>query len=243
VPDDAEFDPTLAPPSDPYTDDVDVTPAAHDLHYDPTGEFQNTTEIEKVDEAGGQPPAGQPAAGTWSGRAGVRPPTDEDAVPGDADWNVREPERSNWLLPVIFAVVLVLLVGLLGLGLWLSLRNDKTPVTPASTGPRPTSAAPTSASPSATPSATVSASATIASLPDLTGLSYAAAVTLLTGIGLVPERVDTITTDLPAGYVIRTDPAGPRDLPVGTKVRLFVAVAPPPTTAPATPSPTPSPTE
>ena len=216
---------------------MDVTPAAHDLLYDPTGEFQNTTEMDKVDE-GGEPPAG-----VWSGRAGVRPPSDEEAVPGDADWSAGEPGRSPWVLPLIFAVILVLLLGLLGLGLWLSLHDDKSPETPVTTAPRPTSAAATSAAPSATPSATASAGATAASLPDLRGVSYDSAAALLTGVGLVPERVDTITTDLPPGYVIRTDPAGPRDLPVGTKVRLFVAVAPPPTTAPATPSATPSPTE
>lgn len=236
MPEDAEFDPTLAPPSDPYVDDADVTPAAHDLLYDPTGEFEHTTELAPVDDAAGPPP------GVWSGRAGVRPPTDEEPQPGEPDWE-GEPEQNNWLLPVIFGVVLLLLLGLLGLGLWLSLHHDKEPVTPASTAPHPTSAAPTSAAPSPTPSATASASATVASLPDLTGVSYDAAVALLTGVGLVPVRVDTITTDLPAGYVIRTDPAGPRDLPVGTKVRLFVAVAPPPTTAPASPSPTASPTQ
>ena len=228
LPGDPDFDPTLAPPSDPYVDDADVTMTGHDTSYDPMDGWDPS--------AGGYT---TPGADVWSGRAEVPEPGTRPAVPDDSDWASGPEPRPAWVLPVILGVALLLLLGLLGLGLWLSLRDGKTPTTPPTTTPAATSAAP-SRTPSASPTASASSSAATVALPDLKGVQYDAAVALLQGKGLVAQRVDTVNSSLPAGTVINTDPAGPVDVPAGSTVRLFVAVPPPPTTAP--PSPTDSPT-
>lgn len=212
-----DFDPTTMPPSDPYLDDTDVTMAADDHTYDPTAQYE--------------PPE------VWSGRAGVPPPGTRPAVPGETEWPSPQPPRR--VLPVIFGVVLALLVGLLALGLWLALRDKGQPNPPASPTPPATTAGTPSAPPTTTsPSPTASASPSVATvlLPDLSGVSYATAADLLSGKGLVPNRVDRVSTTVPPGVVIGTDPQGPANVPAGSTVTVFVAVAPP-TTAPASPSP------
>jgi hypothetical protein len=223
------FDPTLAPPSDPYFDDTAVTMAAHDQSYQPDDGYPG----------GGAPPA-------WSGRAGVPPPETRPPTPYQQEWG--EPERRGgaWYLPALLGLVVALLFGLVALGLWLGLRNHDKPgpsttVTPA---PTVTSAAPvrTSVAPSAPP--TTASSAALVELPDLSNVSYTDAADLLRTRGLVAKRVNEVNSSLPKDTVIRTDP-GPGQVPVGSTVTVFVATPPPPpppppTTAPASPTPSPS---
>jgi hypothetical protein len=230
LPEGSDYDATLPPPSDPYVDDADVSTISGDSSYD-TGEWDETSGY------------GQGGAPTWSGRAGVPEPGTRPPVPGEEGWEPGGPRGGGaWYLPVVLGIVLLLLLGLVGLGLWLGLRDSGgKPLAPASSAPA------TSAVPSPTRTATVApttpppttAAATV-SLPDLSGVAYGEAASLLTAKGLVPQRVDTVDSTLPAGTVIRTDPQGPTDVPAGSTVRLFVAVHPPPTSQPS-PSPTVSP--
>ncbi len=227
MPDEPDFDPTLAPPSDPYVDDTDVTMAADDHSYDPDASYDQY---------------GETSGEVWAGRAGVPPPGTRPGAPGEEEWGEEPPEERNWLLPVIFGVVLVLLLGLLAVGLWLALRDNKKPTTPLSPAPNvttPAVAPTTAASTPSTPPSSASSASTV-SLPNLSGVEYSDAVTVLQGKGLTPKRVDKVSSTVPAGTVISTDPQGPIDVPAGSTVTAFVAVAPPPTTEPASPTASPS---
>jgi serine/threonine-protein kinase len=73
-------------------------------------------------------------------------------------------------------------------------------------------------------------------VPNLNGQDYAAAANTLTGLGLVPQRVNESSSTVPAGKVIRTDPNGGFAL-TGNTVTVVVSSGPP-----ASPSPSPSPT-
>jgi hypothetical protein len=202
-----------------------------------------------VRPASGPPQGGdtavQPRAASWSGRAGVPPPEAfavREAVPVD-----EEPDRRPWLLPMVLAILALLLLAILGIGLWLILRADDspgpaTPVTPAVT----TSATPAAPSPTTpgTPSlvTTAPASPTAAAqvvVPRLIGVDTEAAQSTLEQLGLAYRLIPRADPVARPGTVLETDPAEGSVVPVGTQVVLVVAAAPPSPapTSPALPSP------
>jgi hypothetical protein len=170
--------------------------------------------------------------GRWAARAEVRPPGPREAE--QREWVPAEP-RGTWWMPIAIGILALILLGLLGLGLWLALRgNAPAPLPSNSPTLAPTSAAP---SPSSTPSPTVSPTpspATVAIPNFLVGLSPQDAKNQLTALGLVPDETDRVDVAR-AGTVIDTQPAPGTVVPVGSTVTLIVAVAP------ASPSPSMSP--
>ncbi len=205
---------------------------------------------------GGTPPEGTEADATavvpptqrpqlWSGRAEVRPPgpgDDRELAPGE--WYGDEQAGRRWWLPILWGIVLLLLLGALGVGLWLARQavdeDDSSPPSPQPTSTAPTSA---SASPTRSPSAapTTSAAPTGLPLPPLVGLSEDAARARLEALDLEPEVVYR-PSDQPAGTVIATDPGQGEPVQPGDVVRLVVATPSPSTTAPTTAPTTTDPT-
>jgi cytoskeletal protein RodZ len=176
-------------------------------------------------------------AARWSARAGVptgprRPAPAQQWVPEEAG-----PSRT-WWLPILIGLMVLILVGLIGLGLWLALRGSNPGPSPS---PTP-SAAPTTASPSpsASPTASPSPSAVLIPVPTVTNLSVSDALPILQGQGLVPRVVTEVNETVPAGTVIRTEPAAGTPVPVGSTVVVRVATAPPSSAPPSSASPKPS---
>jgi PASTA domain len=207
------------------------------------------------DETAALPPPGRgdtaplPAAGgpgeeppRWTARAGVpaRPP--RGAVPQEQEW-VPEQEPRSWWLPLLITLAVLILLGLIGLGVWLALH--------AQPGPTPGASPSTSASPSAvassaspTPSPSPASSAPLVEVPDLHGQTVSDAQATLQGLGLTVQVQTQVTDAQPAGTVISTRPTVGSKVPAGSQVTLIVA-APPPTSASPSPSPSassPSPT-
>jgi PASTA domain len=179
----------------------------------------------------------------WSARAGVRPPrpgygddftsTDWATVPAD------EP-RGRWWTPIAVGIVALLLLALLGWGIYLivqSTGDDATPgVTASPAAPVTTAAttAPTTTPPSTEPVTTRPATSAPATPSDITvpalkGLSSEEARGALDRKGL-NYRLRYVTSDSPAGTVIDSDPAEGQQVPADTVITLIIAAGP--TTAP-----------
>jgi hypothetical protein len=183
-----------------------------------------------ADETSVLPAAEEPAQppARWSARAGV-PVRQQAPEPG---WVPGEEPPRTWWAPVLIVVAILVLLGLIGLGLWLAVRGGPAAVPSAS--PAPSSAA-SSPSPilSPTPGPTASASPTVTtvSIPVLRGVPVSDAQQILQSRGL-NSTVVTRASDQPAGTVIETDPPAGTQVPAGTEVTLFVATAPPSSAAP-----------
>jgi hypothetical protein len=185
----------------------------------------------------------------WSARAGVRPPRpgygDEYADTDWADVPADEP-RGRWWTPIAVGIVALLLLALLGWGIYLivqSTSDDATPGVTASPAPPATTAAttaPTSTPPSTEPATTQPTTAAPATPSDITvpalkGLSSDEARGALDRKGL-NYRLRYVTSDSPAGTVIDSDPAEGQQVPADTVITLIIAAGP-------TTSPTPTQTQ
>lgn len=189
------------------------------------------------------PPAERPGPAAWSGRAEVPPPRPADyREPSGAEWYADDGGR-RWWLPILWGVVVLLLLGVLGTGLWLALQAaddrtdpDPTPsVSPTRASPStsaPTTAAPTTPSPSPSPTS----EPVEVPVPPLVNLPQEAAEAVLDRLGL-DHRVVYRASDRPAGTVIDTDPEAGEPVPEGEEVTLFVSRGgPTPTASPSEPT-------
>lgn len=186
-------------------------------------------------------PAGYPPAGD--------PAPDRD---GDA--------QRTWLTPRVIGVVVVVLLAMLGTGLYLifdssddgprpgpnvtagassatpapSVAAEPTPTAPDTpTQPAtvaPTTEAPTPTSVPTTVPPTVSAQVPV---PNLIGQTEAAARQQLTERGLVPQVITQFRPGVPEKTVITTEPGPGSMVDRGTKVTVVVAAAPPVSPSPA----------
>jgi PASTA domain-containing protein len=182
-------------------------------------------------------PAAQPR---WSARAQVPTRTQPDEPEAGPFWA----PGSGPLMPVLITLAVLVLLGLLGLGLWLLLSGNQPGPSPSPTLPAVTSAPPaTTAKPTTAPATTAPATSApptstapaLVTIPDLHNQPAADALAALTGLGLQPVQVDQSSTEVGAGKVIGTDPAAGGKVAPGTSVQVFVSTGPPP-------SPSPSPT-
>jgi hypothetical protein len=191
------------------------------------------------------PPVGgerdwEAADAPWSGRAEVRPPR-----PGEytsTDWSTEPPAepRGRWWLPIVVGIVGLLLVALLGWGVWLILRaqndDDGTPATtPTPTAPVTTTATqpttqPTTAAPTTEPT-TNEPSPTEVTIPALRGLPQNEAQQALSRRGLSARLRFVQSTEASPGTVIDSDPAEGQKVPQDTVVTLIIA-----STQPTSPS-------
>lgn len=207
-------------------------------------------------EAAARAAAGQagPDDEVWTARAQVRPPRPGEG--GDftpADWAPppAEPRRA-WWMPILVGIVVLLLLGALGFGVWLITRgidDDAEPATPAtiSAAPEPTAepttepaVEPTTAQPTTEQPEPTTEQPTEVEVPDLIGQSSSDARTALEQLGLTSRVVVRRSSSAPAGTVIDSNPPEGRSVPEGTEVTLVVAAAAP---SPSPPTSSPSPGE
>ncbi|WP_433530802.1 PASTA domain-containing protein [Micromonospora sp. CA-263727] len=213
---------------------------------DETAPLGRTPEEAAPEETAPVPPTQRSGAAAWSGRAevpSVRPGADRET--SGNEWYADEPAGRPWFLPILWGVVLLLLLGLLGVGLWLARQaldeGGSTPQSPQpTTQPAPTtaSASPTTRSPS--PAPTTSSAVAQVPVPPLVGLPEAAARAMLEQLGL-DYRMQYRPSDRPAGTVIATEPEAGQLVEAGDEVTLVVAAASPsPSATTGTPTSSPS---
>jgi hypothetical protein len=193
-----------------------------------------TTVMPAVPPAPGAGPTAPVGTPRWSARAQVpqAPAPSDDTM---ADGMYEQPHRRAWAMPALIGVCVVLLLAAIGFGAWLVVRGLQGTTPSPSVGPtQPTATAPPTTAPTK-PSPTATTKSPVAvPVPDLRGQDYAAAANTLTGLGLVPKRVNEPSATVPAGKVIRTDPSGGFVLS-GDDITVVVSSGSP------TPSPSPSP--
>lgn len=183
----------------------------------------------------------------WSARAGVRTPRYSDG-PAQTDWSTgpADEQRGRWWTPIAVGIVGLLLLGLLGWGIYLIVQASDdgaadpavtaSPAAPATTGATtdpattPPSTAPTTTQPTSSPTPSPSDVA----VPALKGLSTEEARAALDRMQL-NYRLRFMPSDAPAGTVIDSDPAEGQQVPADTVITLIIAAAP---TEPATGTPT-----
>ncbi|MEU0156567.1 PASTA domain-containing protein [Micromonospora fulviviridis] len=186
----------------------------------------------------------EPVSPAWSGRAGVPPPRPAGYPEPGTEWYTEEQAGRRWWMPILLGVLALLLIALIGLGVWLALRAadrgaepglspSAVPSTAPQTSAAPSTAAPSSSPPSSPPAITAAAEVP---LPPLVGLPESAARAALDRLG-VDYRVRYRTSDQPAGTVIDTDPEAGEPVAEGDRVTIVVARAAAPTTDAST-SPT-----
>jgi hypothetical protein len=202
----------------------------------------------------------------WAARVHV-PPADVAPAPqpatqwpeGYSEPGYGEGERS-WLRPAVIALVVLILLAMLGTGLWLIFNRTDTRQAPVPGIPPPASGSATlsaTATESATPTHTATGTPTASptsqatgaptptpiptaaaavAVPNLVGQTEAEAKRQLTAKGLTYQVTRRTTTGAPAGTVIATEPGSGSMVAKGTQVILTVAQAPASPSAAASPS-------
>ncbi|GAA2651166.1 PASTA domain-containing protein [Paractinoplanes durhamensis] len=231
-----------SPEPDATVADGDILPSDADATRLDQGAIRDeaTRVTPRADATSVMPPAEDDWAASrakpvWSGRAEVRAPQ-----PGrssyDTDWQAGPPpgavQKDRWWMPIVVGIVVLILLALLGWGIYLIVQNSGNDTKPATT---PTTTAATSAAPSAsatTPSSqptTPSASPTTTEptqsevlVPALLGLALDDARDALNQTGL-RYRVLYRDSTAPAGTVIDSDPAEGQEVPPDTRVTIVVA--------------------
>jgi hypothetical protein len=210
------------------------------------GDDDATAEAPQRDATSIMPPVDDWGTGRaeapWAGRAEVRPPRPGvDSDYPDSDWaDVPSPEPGGkWWMPILIGIVALILVALLGWGIWLIIRaqdkNDGTPapVPTTSAAPPPTTQPTTKATTEAptTRPTTTEPTQTAVTIPALRGLSQQEAQQALSRRGLASRLRFVPSTDAPPGTVIDSDPPEGQEVPPDTVVTLIIAATPTPTTS------------
>jgi PASTA domain-containing protein len=210
-----------------------------------------TPRASRPDATSIMPPVGSDASwgaaeAPWSGRAEVRPPRPGEYTP--ADWATEPPSepRGKWWMPIVIGIVGLVLLALLGWGLWLIARaqgasNNAPALT--TTGPAPAATnKPTTTATSAAPTteqATTAPTPSEVTIPALRGRSQEEAREALSRRGLSSRLRFVSSTDAPPGTVIDSDPAEGQEVPPGTVVTLVIAAEPTTSPSPSSTSATP----
>jgi hypothetical protein len=161
------------------------------------------------------------------------------AAPGTAppayeyDYEPPADDQPNWLRPLLYGGIGLLLLGALLTGIWLIYTADDEPPRPQASVPPATSAAPatttvtTTTAPTTGPPSTEAPPATVAVPDDLIGLPEDVARQRLTDAGLRVQVTRRPDATMAPGTVIDADPGPGSEVPPNTLVRIVVAVAPP----------------
>jgi PASTA domain len=180
------------------------------------------------------------AGAPWAGRAEVRPPRPGvDSDYPDEDWTAVPPseQRGKWWMPILAGIVGLILVALLGWGIWLIIqaqdKNDQAPApVPTTSAAAPPTTQPTTEATTAAPTTrptTTEPTQTAVTIPALRGLSQQDALQALSRRGLSSRLRFVVSTEAPPGTVIDSDPPEGREVPPDTTVTLIIAAEPTPT--------------
>lgn len=178
--------------------------------------------------ASGGAGTGRTPSAPWSGRAEVPAPRSAGyPEPAAGEWYPEDQGDRRWWMPILVASVALVVLAVLGLGLWLIARAELEPEPtvpsslPTATAPTtgPTTTAPTTAPTTGTPTTT---GPVRVPMPPLVGLPQSAAESLLDRLGL-GYRVELRRSDRPPGTVIETDPRAGETVVTGSDVTLVVA--------------------
>jgi hypothetical protein len=221
-------DATRVAPRAPQSDATSVLPAAAG---DGTRTERDTRSTDNWADDGNE---------VWSARAGVRPRRPgygDDST--STDWALPDEEpHGKWWTPIAVGIVGLLLLSLLGWGIYLIVQSAGDGATPEVTASAaaPATTRPSSAPPATEPPAQPTSPLTTpgdVTVPALKGLSSEEASDALDRRGL-NYRLRFVTSDSPAGTVIDSDPVEGRQVPADTVITLIIAAGP---TASATPTP------
>ncbi len=186
-------------------------------------------------------PAVPPEPPKWSARASVRPRDVEDGLVDGDEWSDSAPPRGAFF-PVLMTVSVMILLALIGLGVWLLVRGTGSPPPPLASATTTTSAHPTTTPPPTTTKPPTTAPVMV-SIPDLAGKDYAAAAAALQTVHLVATKATEHSDLVPAGQFVRAEPAVGSPVPVGSTVIVVISLGsatPTPTAEPTTPTESPS---
>ena len=183
----------------------------------------------------------------WSARASVPLPAAPPITTDTATWT--EPPRGGRMHPALFATAAIILLLLLGLGVYLIVHAASAgePPQPSQTTPAPA----TTPAPSTTAATTTAVTTTVppnttapplVAVPPLAGLDYQNAIKRAADAGLFVTPVQEASDTVAAGKIIRTEPDAGAQVAPGTAIKVVVSSGPanPPTTTPAATSPSPT---
>lgn len=228
----ADDDATQVTPQAPRSDATSVLPAASG------DETRTERDTRPTDNWADESPV-------WSARAGVRSRAGYGDDLAEADWAEPTDEpHGRWWTPIVVGIVALLLLSLLGWGVYLIAQSRGEPADPPAatastaapaaitkTGPR--SAPPSTAPPTTPPSTSPPTTPSDVTVPALKGLSSEEARGALDRKGL-NYRLRFVTSASPAGTVIDSDPTEGQQVPADTVITLIIAAD---STAPAVPDP------
>jgi PASTA domain-containing protein len=234
-----------------YADDATRVPPNHpDGADDRTRPMPRSNEPTRSDGTRIMPAVGaEPGWGAdnaqWSGRAEVRPPRAEQYSTTTTEWATEPPAepRGKWWMPILIGIVALLLLALLGWGIYLIAQHqgdDSAPAPTPSAAPTATATtAPTTEPPTTGAPTTTAPTPEQVTVPALRGLSQEAAQQALSRRGLSARLKYRNSSQAPAGTVIDSDPAEGQEVPPDSVVTLIIASAQPsPSASPSSSSPT-----
>ncbi|GAB3148314.1 hypothetical protein GCM10027290_32850 [Micromonospora sonneratiae] len=210
---------------------------------DDAAEADEDTEVTRpVRDGGATPRPTRPVV--WTGRAEVPLPGARGVRDGGStEWDEDvEYDNSRWWMPILVGLVALLLLAVLGFGIWLIVGAGEREPGP---GPLPSptpSPSVTRPSPTTSPSGSPGTTSPVASvpMPPLVGLSESTARAILDQYGMTYRVRSRVAPGWQPGIVIDTDPRAGVLLVPGQEVTLVVTEAPPTATATVTPSPGPT---
>jgi PASTA domain len=175
-------------------------------------------------------PVPPPGADRWAGSASVPP---AGAAPPDTYGYDLEPlpdDQPNWMRPLLFGFVGLLLLGALLTGVWLIFTaDDEPPPTPQASAPAVTSEAPPTTAAPTTATPTSEEPEPIVVVPaDLIGLSEDEARQRITDAGLRVQVTRRTDATMAPGTVIEASPGPGSEVAPNSVVRIVVAEAPRP---------------
>jgi hypothetical protein len=167
----------------------------------------------------------------WEARATVPPAGAVPPAPYEYyEEPVPPPDDRNWLRPLLFGLLGLVLLGALLTGIWLIFTADDEPPAPqASASAAPSAPATTRTTPPATSAPPTSAAPETVVVPgDLIGLTEDEARQKLEDAGLRVQVTRRADATMAPGTVIEADPEPGSDVEPNTVVRIVVATAPRP---------------